>query len=95
MSDQFVWHLVALGTENFNGISQVRRGPRSDGGDQQVQAASPMHLVLVRAIAELAALADEDGAAGAVDGLAVIQSPFLPPSKLWIQQEFEDEDGLL
>jgi hypothetical protein len=95
MSDQFVWHLFALGPESVDGISKVGRGPRSDGRDQQVQATGPMHLVLVRAIAELAALADEDGAAGAVDGLAVIQSPFLPPSKLWIQQEFEDEDGLL
>jgi hypothetical protein len=62
---------------------------------QQVQAARPMHLVLVGAVAELAALADEESAARAVDGFTIVESALLPMPKLWIQQEFEDEDSLL
>ncbi len=54
-----------------------------------------MYLVLIRTIAKLAALADEDSAAGAVDGFTVVESTLLPTTKLWIEQEFEDEDGLL
>ena len=54
-----------------------------------------MHLVLIHAIAELAALADEDGTARAVDSFTIVQSAFLPMTKSWIQQEFEDEHGLL
>src|SRR6266581_3870042 len=54
-----------------------------------------MHLVLVGAVAEFAALADEESAAGAVDRFTIVESALLPMSKLWIQQEFEDEDGLL
>jgi len=95
VSDQLVWDVFALGTESRNGISQVRCGPRSDSRDQQVQAARPMHLVLVGAVAELAALADEESAARAVDGFTIVESALLPMSKLWIQQEFEDEDSLL
>src|SRR5258708_13967357 len=44
---------------------------------------------------EFAALAEEEGAARAVDGFPIVESARLPMSKLWIQQEFEDEDGLL
>jgi hypothetical protein len=54
-----------------------------------------MHLVLVGAVAELAALADEESAARAVDGFTIVESALLPMPKLWIQQEFEDEDSLL
>src|SRR5713226_8411371 len=53
-----------------------------------------MDLVLVSAIAELAALTNEDGAARAVDGFTIVQSAFLPTTKLRIQQELEDEHGL-
>jgi hypothetical protein len=52
-------------------------------------------LVPVGAIAELAALTDEDGAPLAVDGLAVVQPAVLPTTKLRVQQEFQDEHGLL
>jgi hypothetical protein len=54
-----------------------------------------MDLVLVSAIAELAALTNEDGAARAVDGFTIVQSAFLPTTKLRIEQEFEDEHGFL
>jgi hypothetical protein len=54
-----------------------------------------MHLVLIGAVAEFAALADEESAARTVDGFTIVESALLPMSKLWIQQEFEDEDGLL
>src|SRR5437867_13368259 len=54
-----------------------------------------MHLILIRTITELATLADEDGATRAVDGFTVVESALLPTTKLWIQQELEDEDGLL
>jgi hypothetical protein len=54
-----------------------------------------MHLVLVGAIAELTALADEERATRAVGGFTIVQSALLSSSKLWIQQEFENEDGLL
>ncbi len=54
-----------------------------------------MHPVLTGAIAKLAALADEDGAARAVDSFSVIQSMLLAPTQLWIQQEFENKDSLL
>jgi hypothetical protein len=50
-----------------------------------------MHLVLVGAIAELTALADEECTTRAVDGFTIVQSALLSSSKLWIQQEFKDE----
>ena len=46
-----------------------------------------MHLVLVGAIAELTALADEERATRAVDGSTIVQSTLLSPSKLWIQHK--------
>jgi hypothetical protein len=94
VSDELVRYVLTFGTERLNGIGQVRRRPRCDSRNQQVQATRPMHLVLVGAIAELAALTDEDSAARAVDSFTVVQSALLPTTKLWIQQEFEDEHGL-
>jgi len=40
-----------------------------------------MHLVLVGAIAEFAALADEESAARAVDGFTIVESALLPMSR--------------
>jgi hypothetical protein len=50
-----------------------------------------MHLVLVSAVTELAALADEESATRAIEGFTIVQSALLSSSKLWIQQEFKDE----
>jgi hypothetical protein len=93
--DELVRDVLTFGAQSLNGIGEVRRRLGCDGGDQQVQATGPMDLVLVGAIAELAALTDEDGAARAIDGFTIVQSAFLPTTKLRIQQEFEDEHGLL
>ena len=95
MTDQLVWDVLSVCAMSRNGISQIRSRPCSDGRNQQVKATRPMHLVLVGAIAELAALADEESATRAVDGFTIVESAFLSSSKLWIQQEFENEDGLL
>jgi len=54
-----------------------------------------MHPVLIGAIAKLAALAEEHGAARAVDSFSVIQSMLLAPTQLRIQQEFKNKDSLL
>jgi len=72
MCDQLLWYFLTLGTKRVNGIGEVWRRPCCDGRDQQVQAACSMHLVLVGAIAELAALADEDRATRAVDGFTIV-----------------------
>lgn len=95
MTDQLLWGGFAFCTYSRNGISQIGRRPRSNGRDQQVQAAGSMHLILVCTVTELAALAHEDGATRAVDGFTVVEPTLLPTTELWIEQEFEDEDGLL
>jgi hypothetical protein len=73
MGDQLLWYFLTLGTKRVNGVGEVWRRPGCDGGDQQVQAACSMHLVLLGAIAELAALTNEDGATRAVDGFTIVQ----------------------
>src|ERR1700687_2156344 len=58
--------------------------------------AQPCMAGVIRSpVAEFAALADEESAARAVDRFTIVESALLPMSKLWIQQEFQDEDGLL
>jgi hypothetical protein len=74
VGDQLVWGSLPFCTVSCDGVSQVWRRPRSDACDEQVQAAGPMHLILVGAIPKLAALADEDGATRAIDGFPIVES---------------------
>jgi hypothetical protein len=61
VGDELVWHVFALSACHRDGIGQVGRRPGADRSNQQVQATRSVHLVLVGTVAELAALADEDG----------------------------------
>jgi len=84
MGGELVGNDLTLGMQRVDRISQVRRHPGCDRGSEQVRAARTVDLILVGAIAELAALANEDGTRRTIDGLAVVQSTLLAPTPFWV-----------
>jgi hypothetical protein len=65
----------AVAPQGSNGAFKIYGVPKNDGGDNQVQAAGAISLVLEAAVAEVALAVEEDGTRESVSG-----SPLLRPT---------------
>ena len=67
-------HSIRADTEVGGGEFQVARVPKDHGRDDEVQPRGAVGLVLERAVAQLAELAEKDGTRECVPGLALVQA---------------------
>ena len=74
MGEESVVDGVTMVAEELDGALEVAAVPQHDGGDQQVEAAGAVVLVLVRAVADLAQAVEEDGAGERVACLALVEA---------------------
>ena len=86
---------VTMVADELDGALEVAAVPQHDGGDQQVEAAGAVVLVLVRAVADLAQAVEEDGVGERVAGLPLVEAVLRATAKLGAPQPVEDEEHAL
>ncbi len=66
-------HNIGSDAEVGGGHGEIARVPKDHGCDDEVQPGGAIRLVLEGSVAQLAELAEEDGASERVAGLALVQ----------------------
>ena len=88
-------HRIRADTEVGSGEFEVARVPEDDGRDDEVETRGAIGLVLEGAVAQLAELAEEDGAGERVPGLALVQACLRAPAQVEVAQPVQHEDRAL
>jgi hypothetical protein len=67
--------------QSGDGAFQIHGVPENDGGDNQVQAAGAISVVLETAVAEVALAVEEDGTRESVSGFAFVEAYLDTPAE--------------
>ena len=78
-----------------DGAFQVYGVPKNDGGNDQIESAGAVALVLEAAVAQVALPIEEDGAGESVSGLAFVESDLHTPTKFRVFHPLQHEEGTL
>jgi hypothetical protein len=74
---------------------QIDRGPQHDGIRHQIEAASPVALLLKAAVADFSQAVEEYGAGQRVAGFALVQPSMHAATQFHALQLFQDEQSAL
>ncbi len=77
--------------QSGDGAFQIHGVPENDGGDNQVQAAGAISLVLETAVAEVALAVEEDGTRESVSGFAFVEAYLDTPAELGVFHPLQHE----
>jgi hypothetical protein len=84
---ELVGHVLVSVAQVLHPMPEVAGVPGDDGGDQQVEPARPMRLILERAVADLAQTVEEHGPGELVAGLALVEPALDEVTALLAPQE--------
>ena len=83
VANDVVRQVVSFGPQALDDTGQVNGVPQDDGADHQVEAGSAESLALEGAVADFAALVEEDCPGQLVAGLALVQPGPAAVAQLW------------
>jgi hypothetical protein len=86
---------VSFGPQGLDGTGQVNGVPQDDGADHKVETGSTESLALEGAVADFAALVEEDCPGQLVAGLALVQPGPAAVAQLWAGILLGHEQGPL
>ena len=95
MSEQIVTDQFSIGPQFGNGVAEIDRIPEDDGGDDEIEARSPVELIFEGAVADFAKAMKEYRPGKRVACLSLVEAGVCPPPQNRIADPVEREEGAL
>ena len=93
--EQIVRNMPALLPQMGSGTAEIDGVPVDDGADDQIEAGGPECLAVKGAVADFAALVEEDGALELVGGFALVETGLTAPAQRRARIPLNHEQGSL